>query len=303
MSPRPCPILPSCRRSVTALLALALATGCGGGTTAPGGGAPPVLASGAGPGGPPQEDERAAWIAIDPGQTEARLAAAFADGSGVFRIRDGGLAYTVLSSDAAGFVPGGTGAPVDPATVVVLNATDRLTVHRGSFVDDAGRGHVATLWRRSVAGPIAGCGTGCEVVLIGHIVRADDGTLTLQTAGALPRDLPRGSFVFEGVHLAGFAGGGFQDGTFRMVADFTSATATLEASTQDLRLAGGGIRIDMRSGEFAGESLTLTGLHEGATNATVRGSFHGSGATGVSGIWTENAPAPDAFGAIAGSRR
>ena len=30
--------------------------------------------------------------------------------------------------------------------------------------------------------------------------------------------------------------------------------------------------------------------------------FHGSGATGVSGIWTENAPAPQVFGAIAGSR-
>ena len=307
----PPPHIPAIGRGLRALigaLLLGALAGCGGGATGPGGG---ILGGGGGAGGggsgtgasaPFSDTFLPMWSALAPPPVTARQVAAFADGSGVFRVTAEGRAHVVLASDAAGFVPDAPGAPVDPASIVLLNETADMTVHRGSFVDAQGRRHVATILRHAVGGQITGCSGSCAIVAIGHVMRDGDGAMTLQTLGALPRDVPRGVYVYDGAHLAGFAGGGFQDGTFRLEADFVAGSAALEAVTQDLHLSGAGIRIDLATGEFAGEGLRLEGLGEGVRGASLRGSFHGAGATGVSGIWTENAPAPQVFGAIAGSR-
>ncbi len=300
----PVPVHPPWRLGPIFALVLATLAGCGGGATGSGGGsfAEGGGNSGTGASAPYTETFLPMWSALSPPPVAARQVAAFADGSGVFRVTAEGRAHVVLASDAAGFVPDAPGAPVDPATIVLLNETGDMSVHRGSFVDAQGRRHVATILRHAVGGQIAGCSGACAIVAIGHVVRDGDGAMTLQSLGAVPRDVPRGSFVYEGAHLAGFAGGGFQDGTFRMQADFMAGAASIEATTQDLRLSGTGVRIDLATGEFAGEALSLEGLGDAPRGASLRGSFHGAGATGVSGIWTENAPAPQVFGAIAGSR-
>ena len=307
VAPWPRPSVPALGRGLRALfgaLILGALAGCGGGATGPGGGSVGGGGGGSGTGAsaPFSETFLPMWSALAPPPVTARQVAAFADGSGVFRVTAEGRAHVVLASDAAGFVPDAPGAPVDPATLVLLNETAEMTVHRGSFVDAQGRRHVATILRHAVAGQIAGCTGACAIVAIGHVVRDGDGAMTLQSLGALPRDVPRGVYVYDGAHLAGFAGGGFQDGTFRLEADFAAGRAAIEALTRDLRLSGAGLRIDLATGEFAGEALRLEGLGEGPRGASLRGSFHGAGATGVSGIWTENAAAPQAFGAIAGSR-
>jgi hypothetical protein len=309
MMPRAAPLPPAAAlgrglRALIGALCLGAVAGCGGGATGPGGGGAGWGGGGSGTGAsaPYGETFLPMWSALAPPPVTARQVAAFADGSGVFRVTAEGRAHVVLASDAAGFVPDAPGAPVDPATIVLLNETGDMSVHRGSFIDAQGRRHVATILRHAVGGQIAGCTGACAIVAIGHVVRDGDGAMTLQSLGALPRDVPRGVYVYDGAHLAGFAGGGFQDGTFRLEADFAAGRATIEATTQDLRLSGAGLRIDLATGEFAGEALSLEGLGDAPRGASLRGSFHGAGATGVSGIWTENAPAPQVFGAIAGSR-
>jgi len=309
MMPRATPLPPAAAlgrglRALIGALCLGAVAGCGGGATGPGGGGAGWGGGGSGTGAsaPYGETFLPMWSALAPPPVAARQVAAFADGSGVFRVTAEGRAHVVLASDAAGFVPDAPGAPVDPATIVLLNETGDMSVHRGSFVDAQGRRHVATILRHAVGGQIAGCTGACAIVAIGHVVRDGDGAMTLQSLGALPRDVPRGVYVYDGAHLAGFAGGGFQDGTFRLEADFAAGRAAIEAITQDLRLSGAGLRIDLATGEFAGEALSLEGLGDAPRGASLRGSFHGAGATGVSGIWTENAPAPQVFGAIAGSR-
>jgi len=309
MMPRATPLPPAAAlgrglRALIGALCLGAVAGCGGGATGPGGGGAGWGGGGSGTGAsaPYGETFLPMWSALAPPPVAARQVAAFADGGGVFRVTAEGRAHVVLASDAAGFVPDAPGAPVDPATIVLLNETGDMSVHRGSFVDAQGRRHVATILRHAVGGQIAGCTGACAIVAIGHVVRDGDGAMTLQSLGALPRDVPRGVYVYDGAHLAGFAGGGFQDGTFRLEADFAAGRAAIEAITQDLRLSGAGLRIDLATGEFAGEALSLEGLGDAPRGASLRGSFHGAGATGVSGIWTENAPAPQVFGAIAGSR-
>ncbi|MFZ9133200.1 MAG: hypothetical protein ACO21B_08240 [Gemmobacter sp.] len=80
------------------------------------------------------------------------------------------------------------------------------------------------------------------------------------------------------------------------------ARASMTAQTADFSVAGDGLVVDMTTGALSGGALQITGFGGGAVSARLQGNLHGDGATGVSGIFHENAATPRLTGALAGGR-
>lgn len=75
----------------------------------------------------------------------------------------------------------------------------------------------------------------------------------------------------------------------------------IQLLTDSDALKNGGVSIDSTTGYFSGSGLTIVSP-DGTTNAKIYGAFHGDGASGVSGIYFEDAVTPLINGAIVGSR-
>ena len=61
----------------------------------------------------------------------------------------------------------------------------------------------------------------------------------------------------------------------------------------------GDFNVDTATGIFVGDDLEISSMG-GVNTATIHGNFHGDGATGMTGIYTDNVAEPNFIGAIAG---
>lgn len=152
------------------------------------------------------------------------------------------------------------------------------------------------------------------------IAYVEDGSQNyLFTAGDGVSDIPNGTYTYRGTNVIGYRDGtAAEDGTFEMKVDFGRGRAEISASTPDTSwidsdtmetgtepgtfMTGENIQVDVQSGTFSSETVKIGQKGGSSTDGSLHGSFHGRGATGVTGIYHDNAPTPSIAGAIAGNR-
>lgn len=137
--------------------------------------------------------------------------------------------------------------------------------------------------------------------------------------GVAPTDIPSGTWIYSGDFIAVGEGEPLSSdnvtGTFTMSANFTSETADFSASNPDgsFVLSSNNATINTSTGTFNGTGSAISpGSAGGSGNEwdiDLYGSFHGAGATSVSGVTSSNlqtVTGPDGWvghinGAFAGS--
>ena len=142
--------------------------------------------------------------------------------------------------------------------------------------------------------------------LISALNTADSKKWTI-VSGDAPSNLPSGTATYTGQNLISNTdntnpGGG----SFTMSVNFSNNSGSLTAtSTTANSSLSGSFNIDPATGYFSGNNLTLNApaLSGGTSNAIIYGSFHGNGATGVSGLYYDDATAPLVNGAIIGTKQ
>lgn len=116
-------------------------------------------------------------------------------------------------------------------------------------------------------------------------------------------NIPSGSYSYTGTNIVGLRDGSYIEyGTFIMGVNFTSSTASLSATTENSSIVGE-ISINSSDGTFTSNNLNWNEtISNNSGTATINGNFHGSGATGVTGMYTDNEATPTYTGAIIGTR-
>ena len=126
-------------------------------------------------------------------------------------------------------------------------------------------------------------------------------------AGTEVSNIPTaGEFSYEGSNFMTNLGEDEIDGdygSFNATVDFAAGTGAIISEFENIPIAiDGDFTVDTNTGTFVGEKVGLFSMFEKYDNSTVtiHGNFHGDGATGMTGIYTQNVEEPDFIGAIAG---
>ena len=237
-----------------------------------------------------------------------RLLDSFADGSGVIRgtFSDDGTEITLTA-----IVPEAeqiAGTPVDGD----LGAEELDFTPVGDP-----RGDIADGFFQDIEGTVNGTPL-VGTVYIGEnqavtIVNLEAGGVNVLAAGgeAIP-NVPSGLFTYSGgsiIKSLNENGDLYEEGLFTMSVDFDEAEITAFGAEDIggdngvyLPVDGPTIPVNMSTGEFEFDGLGAY-INEGALESgmTIQGTFHGDGATGVSGVFYDNDPTPNYGGAIAGT--
>lgn len=226
------------------------------------------------------------------------IAKTFADGSGILRVKATADGVTDTSSIFApnyrtyntntGILP----VDVDAAGVEVISFSDGFTQY-GEYgqVNYRYNGSLNTMFIYVTDSEDAG------VILV-------EGPLAHAASSFGPEiiSLPNGSFTYRGdIFTKSRSETGIEEGTFFLIANFTTRTATIEAQTATTQLSGTNLLINS-TGEISGANLTMSVPGQTSTSAGLEGNFHGQGARGVSGIYYNNSSNPTHIGAFAGTR-
>ena len=216
----------------------------------------------------------------------------FSDGSGVARVTDGSGDVNVTGNVLGANI---NSYQIDPNSVADLSS---LSYDFSNAFGDFYRGPITINGTRVDAIAFEDNATGAVALYAENSLNN-----ALVVAGEEITSTPAGTFTYQGTNLYGNRDGSdIAYGTFTLEADFNNGTGALSGSTPRSTI-GGDINIDTSTGEFSGNSLSLTDdLRITTGSARINGNFHGSGATGVTGIYTENAANPSTAGAIVGSR-
>ena len=143
-------------------------------------------------------------------------------------------------------------------------------------------------------------------------------------AGTEVSNIPMGEFDYEGTNFVTFLPQGDEDtvldtdsascipvctsgdkGSFEATVNFATGTGDIESRFENISiLIDGDFTVDTNTGTFVGEKVGLDSMILPYNNSTVtiHGNFHGDGATGMTGIYTQNVAEPDFIGAIAGQQ-
>ena len=138
------------------------------------------------------------------------------------------------------------------------------------------------------------------------------------TNGDPVSSIPVGRYTYNGTNLmTSTVSPSIDEGSFSMSINFSNETGTISGTTndRDIRTSSrisGNFNVDTSNGTFSGNNLTftryftyLTNISPSINDASIHGSFHDSGAKGVSGIYyntySTNLP-PTWYGAIIGAR-
>ncbi len=142
--------------------------------------------------------------------------------------------------------------------------------------------------------------------LISALNTSDNKKWTI-VSGDAPSNLPIGIATYSGQNLIATTDNSVSGGgTFTMSVDFDDDSGSLIAtSTTASSTLTGNFTVDSSTGYFSGDNLTLNApaLSGGTSNAIIYGSFHGNGASGVSGLYYDDASAPLMNGAIIGTKQ
>lgn len=137
----------------------------------------------------------------------------------------------------------------------------------------------------------------------GLYIKAGGGDVVTAATGTNTQNLPIGNYRYEGVARSFYIYDGFfyeEDGRFNLDVQFSSGTAQLTANTDESRYINDNLIVNNR-GELSGTNGTFTVYaSDGRTalenrNIDFDGTFHGSGATHVSGIAVGGASTTDDY--------
>ena len=130
----------------------------------------------------------------------------------------------------------------------------------------------------------------------------DNSIASVISRGDTIRSIPQGVYTYDGASAVIKRGVGntLNVGDFSMTVNFEAGTGQVRAQNPISTLTGN-FTINGSNGTYSGTELDLTA--EGTeVNASIYGNFHGVGATGVSGVYHDNADTPVYYGAIVGAR-
>ena len=120
--------------------------------------------------------------------------------------------------------------------------------------------------------------------------------------------VPLGTFTYRGGHmvLKPFSGVNVtnytaSNGTFTFIADFSSGRGSMTANATNIRVFDPDVTIDVASGEFNSDNLTLEDrVFNNTYNGQITGTFTGENASGIAGVYSTDGG--EFYGAIAGRR-
>ena len=138
------------------------------------------------------------------------------------------------------------------------------------------------------------------------------------TDGDPVSNIPIGRYSYNGSNFKTAADSSFiSAGTFSMSVDFSNKIGSISGTTSDItntidsRISGS-FTVNTNNGIFSGDNLTFTAYSISSStpsttrDASIRGSFHGNGAKGVSGVYHNTYPPtnlpPVWYGTIIGAR-
>lgn len=229
----------------------------------------------------------------NPTTTNPVVLQTFGDGAGIARakITQNGttIVANVMGANIQSYSPDPTGV-IDPSGVTYTSSNAYGDFYSGTTTINGTQ--VNVLYYEDNSQQVAGA------YLVGN---GENAAIVL---GNEVSNIPSGSYSYTGTNVIGLRDGSYlEDGTFAMNVNFTSSTASLTGSTASSSIDGSGISVNSSDGTFTSNNLTLTENVSGlSTTATIHGNFHGSGATGVTGLYTDNATTPTIAGAIVGTR-
>ena len=126
-------------------------------------------------------------------------------------------------------------------------------------------------------------------------------------AGTEVSNIPTlGEFNYEGSNFMTNLGEDEIDGdygSFEATVNFATGKGSINAGFENILVnIDGDFTVDTATGIFVGDDLAINTLGGSVDTATIHGNFHGAGATGMTGIYTQNVAEPDFIGAIAGQQ-
>lgn len=262
---------------VTVALAASMVCACGGGASAPSA-AESLTRDGL------------VHVPLDSG----RIIKNFSDGS-VWRSRPSALIPTA----------GATGVVIGPATYPARTASiTPLTIDQDSLIG-VGANDYGVFYDGAIS---TGEGTESATIFIDNqeqllvISYQNRATSNLSAFGATPENIPfAGSAAYEGTNIFTLRNGSVSEtGTFVMTVNFSSQTGILHGQTASTNISVSDIAFDLANGQFYSNLATLS-VDGNTYDASLYGSFHGDGGTGVTGIYHQNSEtAPLMAGAVAG---
>jgi hypothetical protein len=270
-------ILVKTNTKVMAALAVLMLSACGGGASDPGGS---------------ESLTRDGLVAVP--LDSARIVESFADGS-VWRTK-----YSPFGQS-----DGSTGAVIGPALTGAQTSSITPTSIDWENLVIVGTNEHGTFYE-GVVGTTEGAENGTifiddsgELLIIDY---QNLSTNNLSAFGIAPENIPlSGSATYEGTNIFTLRDGSYAEtGTFVMTINFAAPTGSLQGQTANTNIVVDEIAFDLQNGQFYSNLAMLT-VDGNEVSASLYGSIHGDGGTGVTGIYHENsAIAPLFAGAIAG---
>ncbi|MDB4116653.1 hypothetical protein N9582_00100 [Amylibacter sp.] len=161
----------------------------------------------------------------------------------------------------------------------------------------------------NIIGAIYTQGSDEDMVGVAIVPGINEVGIMVFAAGTEVSNIPTaGEFSYEGSNFMTNLGEDEIDGdygSFNATVDFAAGTGAIISEFENIPIAiDGDFTVDTNTGTFVGEKVGLFSMFENYDNSTVtiHGNFHGDGATGMTGIYTQNVEEPDFIGAIAGTQ-
>ena len=212
----------------------------------------------------------------------------FGDGSGVAKIVNGGNVFVGMGADVASLGTGPTVA-TDLSGLLLNSSNANGDLYTGTAVVNG----------ISVSTTVFVDTTSNTTILYTF----NNTGSVLAAGGAAVSSIPQGTFRYVGTNGFGRRNGTrTETGTFAMTVDFTNGSAALSGMTNTTTVAATGISVNSSTGAFQSSNVNIRFDGGSPIAGSIYGNFHNAGATGVSGVYHDNALNPIYAGAIAGHR-
>ena len=159
-------------------------------------------------------------------------------------------------------------------------------------------------------GAIYVSGAGENMVGVGIFAGMEaENSLMIIAAGTEVSAMPTtGKYDYEGANFAiELSDGDLADadiGSFNAAVNFGTGEGSIDIGFDNIPVdIDGAFTVDTATGIFVGNELEMNAFGQTVDTATIHGNFHGEGASGMTGIYTNNIAEPDFIGAIAGHQQ
>jgi hypothetical protein len=216
------------------------------------------------------------------------------DGSGVATAYRRGNSYVIYATELAELDLNGQ-ANIDPNNLTVIEEGVDYVFAEGNFVSGGNQKYIF-LYGKQI---------GTDEAVYAALARNENiaGGEALQAYGdVVSGQMPVGDVTYSGYNLiTNIDQTEIDSGTFTMRVNFQKSTGSMSGSGDISFVDASLIEVNSSNGTFSSDAVRLGYIDGESTSGFLRGNFHGTGATGVTGIYG-NTGELAAVGVIAGSR-